>query len=97
MSAKALILWCTDELAEVLPLVRAFEPVMTWDNQKREFLDVQQTEAGQLVWESQALLPMGWSRELTPVRVRMLSATRPAITPDAAKLLPLLAGGEVEQ
>lgn len=96
MSSKTQILWVDGELAEALPLVRAFEPVMTWDNEKRQFLDVQQVEDGQPVWEGQALLPVGWGRELTPIRVRMLSATRPAITPDPSKLMPLLAGGEVE-
>lgn len=94
---KKIILWVTPEIAEKLPLTRPFDAVLTWDNQERKFLDRQHTELGKPCWESEALLPTGWGREVSSIRVRMLSELRPAITPDPGKLMALLAPGEAEK
>lgn len=91
------ILWVSRELAEVLPLVRRFEPAAVWDNEKKKFLDVQQQEDGLPVWESQALLTLGWGRQVTSVRIRILSETDPDITPDPTKLLTLMTVQGVEK
>lgn len=90
------MLWVSRELAEALPLVRPFEPAAVWDNEKKKFLDVQQQEDGLPVWESQALLTLGWGRQVTSVRIRILSKSDPGITPDPMRLLTLMSGQEVE-
>lgn len=97
MADRKIIIWVTPEIAEKLPLAKPFEPVQVWDNAAREFLDKQHTELGLPCWESEAILPTGWGRSITSIRVRVLSELRPAITPDPGKLMALLAPGEAEK
>ena len=81
------MLWVTPQLARALPLVKGFEPVYTYDQKAGAFTDVQQTEDGAPVWQAEALFPQGWGRSLEPVQVRMTSPTKPAITPDPARVI----------
>lgn len=92
---KNLIIHVSEDLAKALPLTKAFEPVNTWDNEKRQFLDKQETNGqGVPLWEAACLLSIGWNAEIAPVRIRMASQSKPTIEPDPSKLMALL-GQEV--
>lgn len=91
MTKGTLMLWITEEIAAVFPLTKAFEPVRVWDEKESKFTDEQQTdERGTPIWESEALLKMGWGANLTPIRVRMASRTQPTAKPDPMKLAQML-------
>lgn len=83
----AITIWASPTLARNLPLTSGFEPVRVWDNEKRAFTDEQQKKNDLPVWQAEALLPTGWGAQLTPVAVRMASASKPAITVDPARVL----------
>lgn len=91
MAKTSLILHVSEELARALPLTKTFEPVQVWDNENRQFLDRQETNPqGVPLWESSALLAVGWGADIDSVRIRMASQTKPAIEPDPVKLLAVL-------
>lgn len=90
--AQNLIVWADSILIKALPLTRHFEPVRVWDNAEKTFKLEQATDPATRLplWEAEALLPMGWGKQSTPIRVRTGSSTRPTASPDPARLLAVL-------
>lgn len=89
----AITIWASPMLARNLPLTTGFEPVQVWDNENRRFTDEQLKKDGLPVWQADALLPTGWGAQLSPVSVRMASASKPTITPDPARVLDAMGMG----
>lgn len=86
------MIWAsTTDFIKALPLTKAFEPCYQWDNDARAFTDEQEVTAdGKKVWQSEALLHMGYGRQLTPVRVRIATNKTPEFAPDPAVLAAAL-------
>lgn len=93
---EKLILWINLDLAKNLPLTREFEPVYEWDSATKSFSLTQATKDGVLVWQSEALIKLGWNADLKPVKIRLCSVTRPQIKPDPNKLAQLLMSASVQ-
>lgn len=80
-------------LLEAMPITKECSPVYDWDNETRSFTDAQSTDDnGVPVWETEALLPVGWGRTTTPIRLRIASAKKPNVKPDPMKLMAVLTG-----
>lgn len=98
MSTDILIIWVSPDLAKNLPLTREFDPVYEWDSGAKVFSSVQSTKDGLPIWQSEALIKVGWNADLRPVKVRLCSTSKPLIKPDPQKLAQLLipASGSVQ-
>lgn len=92
-NSTPLILHVTPKILDVMPVTRECAPVREWDNAARVFTDTQvRDDNGLPVWETEALLPVGWGRTTTPVRLRIAAAKKPAVKPDPLKLMEVLTG-----
>ena len=81
------------ELLAAMPITKECSPVYNWDNEARTFTDTQSTDDnGVPVWETEALLPVGWGRTTTPIKLRIASAKKPDVKPDPMKLMAILTG-----
>lgn len=84
------ILWLPEKFAAALPVVKNVEPVVEWDGEARRFTDKQVTKDEVPVWRVSALIGIGWGGDLTPVEVRIVSQTKPDITPDPSRIVQFL-------
>lgn len=92
-NSSPIMLHVNRELLAAMPITKECSPVYEWDNENRTFTDTQSTDDnGVLVWETEALLPVGWGRTTTPIKLRIAAPQRPAVKPDPMKLLAILSG-----
>lgn len=90
MADRPPILWMPEKFAAALPVVKAVEAVVEWDNEARRFTDRQVESDGVPVWRVSALIGTGWGGDLTPVEVRIKSQTKPDIAPDPSRIVQFL-------
>lgn len=94
MAKSNLILTVTPETAKTLALTKEFSAVNVWDNAQGMFTDEQQTnDNGLPIWESVALMAVGWGEQVESVRIRIVSPSKPDVRPSRAKLVEVLTAG----